>query len=87
MQKFPIQPGKHLELQTPLTLLHPTHFPLHVFVQSFPKYPLGQAGAEKKYPKLKLKHFSNMYTCITLNLHIYGMPYAMVFRNVYCTIS
>lgn len=84
MQKFPIQPGKHLESQTPLTLLHPTHFPLHV---SFPKYPLGQAGAEKKYPKLKLKHFSNMYTCITLNLHIYGMPYAMAFRNVYCTIS
>lgn len=87
MQKFPIQPGKHLESQTPLTLLHQTHFPLHVFVQSFPKYPLGQAGAEKKYPKLKLKHFSNMYTCITLNLHIYGMHYAMAFRNVYCTIS
>lgn len=53
MQKFPIQPGKHLESQTPLTLLHPTHFPLHVF----PKYPLGQAGAEKKIPKVEIKTF------------------------------
>lgn len=57
MQKFPIQPGKHLESQTPLTLLHQTHFPLHVFVQSFPKYPLGQAGAEKKIPKVEIKTF------------------------------
>lgn len=67
MQRFPIQPGKHLESQTPLTLLHSTQVFLHVFEQFFPKYPLWHAGLTKKMSKVKIKTqflFLNLYYTI-----------------------